>query len=172
MNRCSWTNNKGDIDQTWQRTSSHTSADVGKSDGESHRCQDEPLLLVKQRLRCLSFFVWERLSAKEMRLETWGERLEICTFIHMQAHLDVRVRAAYMVGRQSWQNTKQDTLWQSNFRVSCSYVYLHTGKVQHSFRILKLRPLEVLFQLEEPEPRFPHKVPELQNTCKRALCYY
>lgn len=49
---------------------------------------------------------------------------------------------------------------------------IYTQPVQHSFMILKLRPLELSIQLEELEPRFPHKAPELQTTSKRGRCYY
>lgn len=79
---------------------------------------------------------------KEMKPETRGERLKICTFIHMQACLDARVHTAYMVGGQKLAEQRAghtDSQSLGSHVVKCIY----TQSVQHSFMTLKLR---------EPEP--------------------
>lgn len=89
--------------------------------------------------------------------------MEICTFIHMQGRLDAhslhggKTKLAEQVGHTDSQTSGSHV-------VKCIY----TQSVQHYLTILQLRPLEVSRQLEELEPRFPYKAPELQTTSKRV----
>lgn len=79
----------------------------------------------------------------------------------------VCVQLTWWGDKEGQQAGHTDSQTSGSHVVKCIY----TQSVQHSFMILKLRPLEVSFQLEEPEPRFPHKALELQTTSKRARWY-